>query len=333
MSVSVWGAAAASPPAVSVVVPTFRRADRLPRLLAALAAQDLRDPFEVVVVDDCSPDDTQAVLRASRDGLPFALRVLRPPVNGGAANARNLGWRAATSDLIAFTDDDCCPTPGWLRAVVDGLREADVVQGRTAPDPGHRHRLGAFSHTMDIPGPSPFYETCNIAYRREVLDKVDGFDTTYRISGEDTDLAHRAIAAGATVAFDADALVLHEIKPSSFRASIAKAKTYDGLVRAVLTYPELRHHFDGRYLWYRRQALALAALAGVVVALPTSRRPRARQLFGAALALPYARHRLRREPLSAPKLERMLRLPQTFVFDLIEWSYVTRALWRYRSLR
>src|SRR5919199_1033676 len=104
----------------SVVVPTFRRPESLSRCLAALCAQAF-DPaaYEVIVADDAASDEARRVVRcwaerAAARGL--ALRYV--PVTGahGPAAARNAGWRAAHGPIIAFTDDDCVPTPDWLAA-------------------------------------------------------------------------------------------------------------------------------------------------------------------------------------------------------------------------
>ncbi|MEA2352273.1 MAG: mycofactocin glycosyltransferase, partial [Thermoleophilaceae bacterium] len=91
------------------MVPTRDRAERLPVLLEALAAQTLaRDRYEVVAVDDGSADDTPRVLAAADVD-----RVVRHERSRGPAAARNSGWRAASAPLVAFTDDDCRPEPGW----------------------------------------------------------------------------------------------------------------------------------------------------------------------------------------------------------------------------
>src|SRR5918994_7700046 len=111
--------AAGSLPAVSVVVATRDRHERLRALLDALAGQTVgQDAFEVIVIDDGSRDATPALLaeRAAAGGLQ--LQVLTQPSSQGPAAARNRGWRAARAQAIAFTDDDCEPVAGWLAALV-----------------------------------------------------------------------------------------------------------------------------------------------------------------------------------------------------------------------
>src|SRR4051794_39692059 len=113
---------------ISVVVPTRNRAGRLRALLESLAAQPAH---EVIVVDNASSDDTQAVVADA------GVRGIRLPEPMGPAVARNRGWRAARGELVVFTDDDVVAQPGWLNAIAAAHardREA-VIQGRTEPDP------------------------------------------------------------------------------------------------------------------------------------------------------------------------------------------------------
>src|SRR6516162_2323197 len=101
-------------PRISVVVPTYQRPDLLGRCLGALDAQDL-DPtaYEVIVADDAANAKTQQQVE-SFAGQALA-RVIYVPVIGkhGPAAARNAGWRRASAEVIAFTDDDCIPERGW----------------------------------------------------------------------------------------------------------------------------------------------------------------------------------------------------------------------------
>ena len=133
----------AEPPVASVVIPAFNCASTLGKTLEALGAQDLGEPFEVIVVDDGSDDATVAVGEASA----LDVRILRQHQQGPGP-ARNLGAEAAVGTALAFTDADCMPTASWLREGLEALAGAELVQGAVRPDPGSRlgplrpHRLG-----------------------------------------------------------------------------------------------------------------------------------------------------------------------------------------------
>src|SRR2546430_13920788 len=103
-------------PAASVVVATHQRAHLLPRLIKALEDQEAAPAFEVIVVDDSSTDGTWDVLVGLASSSTVRLRPLQTLRNSGPAAARNLGWRSAAGRVVAFTDDDCVPRPGWLAA-------------------------------------------------------------------------------------------------------------------------------------------------------------------------------------------------------------------------
>src|SRR3954452_12468363 len=107
-------APAPSDPALSVVVATRNRADRLPRLVRALEAQEGAPPFELVVIDDASTDATSTVLAQLAASSSMRIVAHRLVDQRGPAAARNAGWRSARGELVAFTDDDCEPQPGWL---------------------------------------------------------------------------------------------------------------------------------------------------------------------------------------------------------------------------
>src|SRR3954470_1251807 len=117
-------------PVVSVVLPTHGRAGYLGVALDSLAAQDIEEPWELLVVDDGSSDGTSELL-AERGA-----RNLRFDPPRGLNAARNAGVRATAGELVAFTDDDVRVPPGWLRAIVDGARRhplAEAFGGPTRP--------------------------------------------------------------------------------------------------------------------------------------------------------------------------------------------------------
>src|SRR5689334_23846816 len=91
---------------VSVIVPAYNAADTLPECLLSLGRQ-MRAPHEIIVVDDGSTDETAAIAR------DFGAWVVATQRRSGPAAARNLGVANARGNIVAFTDADCAPSPGW----------------------------------------------------------------------------------------------------------------------------------------------------------------------------------------------------------------------------
>lgn len=196
-------------PGVSVVVPTRNRARLLPRLLQALGNQDCA-PLEVIVVDDASSDETPRILDAWQGEGRMVLHQARP---GGSYAARNAGWRAARGEVVAFTDDDCVPDRGWISGLVQALGGgAAGAQGMTLAEGGE---ISPFTHQIDQRRPGPPYRTCNIAYRRDVLERLGGFDETFRWYGDNI-LGLRVRQTG-EIAWAPEAVVRHPPRPREWR--------------------------------------------------------------------------------------------------------------------
>jgi glycosyltransferase involved in cell wall biosynthesis len=319
---------------LSVVVPTFNRPDRLGRLVSALEAQDYDGAFEVVIVDDGSPAETRRTLDAIAARTPLRLRVIHHDRNRGPAAARNTGWRAARGALVAFTDDDCVPTPAWLSSLVHGFAAADVVQGRTVPDP--TGTWGPWSRSVTAEA-EDYFATCNVAYRRTVLDAADGFDPAFRLACDDTDLALRAKAGGARTTYAPEALVHHEVSPSDLGAWWRERPRWEGVALVLARYPQMRSVMHNRVFWRPSHPPALAAAAGTTgLCAALLRRPTPASLVAvgasAALLAPYVRYRTRVEPLPGvgPR-RRLLLMPVALAADLREIWVLARASARYRT--
>jgi GT2 family glycosyltransferase len=204
---------------VSVVVPILDAAATLPRCLAALAALGPRAD-EILLVDNGSTDGSVALARAFAAEHAGA-RALAEGRRGASA-ARNAGVRVATGDVVAFTDADCAPEPGWLAALAEPFAEPRVgaVAGRVLPAAPRStvERLSAL-YTLALPDRparharwTPWaggFPTANLAVRRAHLDALGGFDATLRIYGEDYDLCARLYARGVTIAYAPGARVAH----------------------------------------------------------------------------------------------------------------------------
>jgi GT2 family glycosyltransferase len=265
-------------------------------------------------------------LAGAPDGLN--VRFLAPGAHWPSAK-RNAGWRAASAPLIAFTDDDCRPAPDWLErllAAADG--SGTFVQGRTEPDPDERHLLLGLCHTQEITGPSDWYETCNMAYPRELLERLGGFDEAFRDAGEDTDLALRALEAGARRAFAQDALVRHAVLPRTLIGALHGARRYDSLVRLLSLHPSQREAVKGR-LWIKgSHATLVLALLGALLW-------RRSLVLAVAAAIPYLRghlawHLANNPPTPRGLLRLAVHLPAPVAVELAELGYTVRAAVRHR---
>lgn len=260
-------------PDVSVVIPTYGRADRLAALVQALESQSLeRERFEVVIVDDASGDGTTSVLHDLAGASDLDIRVLTHNVNKGAAAARNTGWGASRASVVAFTDDDCQPQSGWLATLLAALEDpaVDLVQGTTLPDPGG-WPPGPYAHWVRSEELSPWFETCNLACRRGVLEELDGFDTAFRHPyGEDTDLGWRATKRGHQVRYAPAAVVHHDVVERTWRQAMRGVKRRASAVQALQHHPELREHFPSRFVFTRSHpsVLGLWGAAALSIARP-----------------------------------------------------------------
>jgi len=266
-------------PRVSVITPAKDAAATLPALLDAIAAQEVED-IELIVVDDGSRDATRAIAQAH----PAVARVIDGPGLGPGA-ARNAGVAASRGALIAFTDADCVPAPGWLGELLAALDGADLVQGTVvAAGP-----VGPFDRTVRVGQLSHLYETANLAIRRELFERLGGFEpwlTPKRSKelGEDVWLGWRARRAGARIAFAPDAVVAHAVFPGTPQTFVRERFRLRFFPELAARIPELRDAFFWRR-WFlnRRSALFDLAAAGVLVAV-AGRRP-----LALVAVAPYAR--------------------------------------------
>jgi glycosyltransferase involved in cell wall biosynthesis len=308
-------------PEVSVVVATRDRAARLNALLDSLREQTLsRDRFELVVVDDGSADATASLLEAAQRSGDLDMRVIRLDHSHGPAGARNTGWRATRSPLVAFTDDDCVATPGWLEAglLAFTAQPEAVIQGRVEINPAEAPKANPFTHTMQVHDAGGGYPTCNMFYGRALLDRLDGFDEGYRTPvAEDTDLAARAFEAGATLRFVPEATIYHGVLRHGAIKELRGATRWTPVVQCFKRHPELRSELiDGVFFRHNHWAFFRFALA---LALP--RRLEALRL---ALAAPYVARVTsgRRWPLIAPYL---------IAFDALQVLGILRGAVRHRT--
>jgi cellulose synthase/poly-beta-1,6-N-acetylglucosamine synthase-like glycosyltransferase len=252
-------------PDVTVIIPARDRPDELVEVLRDLAAQDFpRQRFEVLVCDDGSATDLrQRVEQMKSTGLD--LSYLRQPPRG-PATARNLGIRNARGVIVAMTDSDTRPDASWLRYLVEALEgdsEAAGVEGLVRADNvGQYDPLGEGPSNLE----GGVFLTCNMAYRRSVLESVGGFDETFPYPAyEDTDLAARVMQSGRRIIWEARAVVIHPQRPLTLRSVFKKLRHWEYVFLMGLRYGYL----GWKKYPTRHPRIRVAALS--TIALPLSK--------------------------------------------------------------
>jgi GT2 family glycosyltransferase len=210
--------------AVSIVVPTYNRRERLARLFGGLDIQSIEpEKFEVVIVDDGSTDGTSDWL--GQQQRRYAVRAIRQS-NGGPALARNAGIEAAASPLLLFLDDDVEPT---ARLVEEHVRSHEVepdlaVMGPLGSLPGYNQpwvtweqaKLESQYASMLRGDWAPTFRqfwTGNASVRKEHVVSVGAFDPAF-LRAEDVELAYRLHTRGIRFRFNPAAIVLHHAERS-----------------------------------------------------------------------------------------------------------------------
>jgi glycosyltransferase involved in cell wall biosynthesis len=217
---------------LSLVICTRNRTAQLAESLRSLTSLQCPVPWELVIVDNGSTDETQDVIRnfqEKNDGESLVLKTVVEPQEG-LGRARNTGWLMSRGDIIAFTDDDCYPADDFLSSILRCFEEhvrLGFVGGRILlHDPeDYRITIQEKSCRQDLrPGnslpngvihlPNGLIHGANFACRRAALESVNGFDERFGAgalfcSGEDLDVLARMLARGWQGAYDPRPLVYH----------------------------------------------------------------------------------------------------------------------------
>jgi glycosyltransferase involved in cell wall biosynthesis len=288
-------------PRVSVVLPTYHRDVLLRRCLDRLVSQRLEpSAYEIVVVDDARSTTAPQVVAHLAAGAEVRI-VCLPGAGRGPATARNIGWRTARAPVIAFIDDDAYPEDDlWLP---NGLRRMDesaasAISGRVRvpvddPPTDFQRNVRRLEQAAFL--------TCNAFVRRDVLERIGGFDERFGAAfREDSDLQFRIEAAGGVIERADEVRVVHPAPrgPWGVSLKLQRYSQYNALIykKHPGRYAELNagpplayYGMLGLLLagmaafvlgWTVVAAAALAVLAGLLAAFfvrrtsGTSKRPR-----------------------------------------------------------
>ena len=219
----------------SVIVPTYNRAQNLGPTLESLLAQVTDLPYEIIVVDNNSSDETGAVARVHEARAHGKLHYIFQREQG-LSLARNAGIAAAKGDVIAFVDDDAIASPNWLENVAATYRthpDAWCVGGKIVLGPqivlpswfdptsksllAHLSCLDLGDDIVKLEYPRGVFGA-NFSVRRDALSRVGLFNPNlgwngkdHHLAGEESDLCRRIYRAGGSIYYCGQAMVTHVV--------------------------------------------------------------------------------------------------------------------------
>ena len=237
-------------PRISVVVCSYNGARTIGDTMEGLRHLAYPD-FEVIVINDGSTDRTPEIV-----ALYPGVRLIST-ANRGLSAARNTGWQQARGEIVAYIDDDAYPDPHWLQYIAWRFMTGDWVGvgGPNIAPPGDGPIADCVANAPGGPVQVLLSDTeaehvpgCNMAFRREALAAIDGFDERYRAAGDDVDLCWRLQARGGRIGFHAGAMDWHH-RRNSLKTYWNQQKGY-GKAEALLEekWPE-RYNALGHLAW------------------------------------------------------------------------------------
>ena len=239
-------------PSISVVCCSYNGSATIRDTLDALKGLEYPD-FEVIVVDDGSTDATPGI------ASEYAVRLISTD-NRGLSSARNTGAQAATGEIVAYIDDDAYPDRHWLHSLGRAFREGGwaAVGGPNILPPDSNgtsecvsHSPGGPVHVLITDVEAEHIPGCNLAVRKDAFDQIGGFDTRFRVAGDDVDFCWRLHERELRIGFHHGAMVFHHCR-SSIRRYWRQQKGY-GEAEALLErkWPE-KYNVAGHLSWVGR---------------------------------------------------------------------------------
>ena len=224
--------------AISVIIPCFNGANYLVQLIKSLSAVDFPD-FEIIIVDDGSTDESVKKIKNlkstpnRRAGKIKNLILIENKKNQGAAKSRNIGAKKANGKYLLFLDVDTKVHSQCLSAIFQKFEKNPQIGAIQAKLDTGGHFLTPFGFPYEIPAGKKEKlifgaRTAGMAIRKDLFEKIKGFDEDYFIYGEDTDLSWRVWLAGKKVLYLPQAKVYHFGK-SSLTKKTSERIFYEGV--------------------------------------------------------------------------------------------------------
>ena len=258
-----------SEPTITIVMPAYNATGYLPRVLPPLIAmREAGEVVEVLVVDDCSTDETITMAKE------MGATVLKTPENGGPGKARNLAAEHAIGDVIWLVDSDVIAAAGGAAIIREAFKDPDVhaVFGSYDDTPDgqstvskYKNLVHRFHHQRAAGDARTFWAGCG-ALRKDAFLRVGGFDVeTYRVpSIEDIELGYRITGAGGRI------LVIPELEGKHLKVWTLPGAIHTDIFRRALPWARLMISREGvddtlNLRWKERVRAGIAGLMGLSI--------------------------------------------------------------------
>jgi len=244
---------------VSIVVKVLNEEDNIADLLDSLVIQE--QPIEIIIVDGGSEDHTMEIILDYSEKYGF----IRPFIKtGGRGAGLNYGLAQARGEVIALTDGDCLVNPNWVHEIRRCMEKGAKMMAGHSINIGLRaweelDRVELFHNGMDCTWPG-----CNLAFRREVYERIGGVDTWF-ITAEDIDFNYRVIEAGYEIVYNRRAIVYNRTRSTVY--GFIRQAFWNGAGRKQLTlkHGRLWSNYDPIRMF--RQRMTFWAMVRLVFAL------------------------------------------------------------------
>lgn len=283
-----------TPNLLTVIMPAFNAAGTIGVQLEALSRQSYIDPWELVIVDGGSTDQTREIAESYATGFP-SFRFIVATERRGSAYARNTGCRLTKGDPILFCDADDVVDPNWITELAMALRTSEMVggslerrllNGEVALSARPPKAVDGLLNTFQF---LPYAITANCGVRRQMWETLHGFDEFYVNGSDDADFCFRVQLSGATLRFAPRAIVHYRLRSDaisiarqSYGYGVSHPRLFRAFKKAGMPRSSLRlacrewmwivlHIFYAKgpdtlkALWFKRAATAWGRLAGSVI--------------------------------------------------------------------
>ncbi|WMW23232.1 glycosyltransferase [Methanolobus mangrovi] len=317
---------------VTIVVPTFNRANSISDTIESLCNQTYpHEKYEIIISDDSTTDETYKLVNQLIQEKDNNIRYIHAnSITKGPANARNVGIENASGKLIGFTDDDCIVSNDWVKKAVDvfdmSTKDISGLYGKvtTIGNCKSRYRI---SREVSVENDDGSYVTPNVFYKKDVLLDVGCFDVTQRYL-EDIELGWRVENVG-EILFCPSLKVNHKILCLSIKDYISRLKVIEYWVMMHSKHPN--HIGKGKYIHKRMQSMRpLYIVSSFIAILSLIYSAHYAYLIVGMTLLLYSFQYVFFDQKVQKYPKRLLKFPVVYIVDLMKLYYSTKGSIKYK---